>query len=258
MDFRLYDGALGRFFGIDLLADMFTDHSPYHFGYNNPISFMDPTGLSSTDDGDLLDEIIINYTPPQVPPGGGFTIPLPFFGNWYDQVGIYNPNNPDEGTVLPEIIIDPKPKEQEAKNDYRQMYDGLSNIGNVISVGEIISGLGNAKFTMGILSKAGLGVTLVKTGVGATTIYKERNSNNKSLSVGEFAYDTTGALTGTIGGTIVGAEFGSLPGAAFGFAVGVYFDFGKMVYEGYLWLQHEAGVWRDNLVRSVMSNPYYR
>src|SRR5690606_36491255 len=32
-------------FGTDLLADMFTDHSPYHFGYNNPISFMDPTGL---------------------------------------------------------------------------------------------------------------------------------------------------------------------------------------------------------------------
>src|SRR5690606_4366107 len=45
MDFRLYDGALGRFFGIDLLADWFTDQSPFHFGYNNPISFMDPTGL---------------------------------------------------------------------------------------------------------------------------------------------------------------------------------------------------------------------
>lgn len=47
MDFRLYDGALGRFLGIDLLADMFTDHSPYHFGYNNPIAFADPTGLYS-------------------------------------------------------------------------------------------------------------------------------------------------------------------------------------------------------------------
>ena len=47
MDFRLYDGALGRFAGIDILADMFTSHSPYHFGYNNPISFADPTGLYS-------------------------------------------------------------------------------------------------------------------------------------------------------------------------------------------------------------------
>lgn len=45
MDFRLYDNALGRFFGIDLLADMFTDQSPYHFAYNNPIAFADPSGL---------------------------------------------------------------------------------------------------------------------------------------------------------------------------------------------------------------------
>jgi len=45
MDFRLYDGALGRFFGIDLLADLFTSHSPYHFAYNNPVSFADPSGL---------------------------------------------------------------------------------------------------------------------------------------------------------------------------------------------------------------------
>src|SRR5690606_23053911 len=49
MDFRLYDNALGRFFGIDLLTDQFTDHSPYHFGYNNPIAFADPTGLNPTD-----------------------------------------------------------------------------------------------------------------------------------------------------------------------------------------------------------------
>lgn len=47
MDFRLYDGALGRFAGIDILADLYQSHSPYHFGYNNPISFADPTGLYS-------------------------------------------------------------------------------------------------------------------------------------------------------------------------------------------------------------------
>src|SRR5690606_37285053 len=45
MDFRLYDGALGRFLGTDLLADMFTDQSPYHFAYNTPIAFSDPSGL---------------------------------------------------------------------------------------------------------------------------------------------------------------------------------------------------------------------
>lgn len=49
---------------------MFTDYSPYHFGYNNPISFMDPLGLAPQgNDSESLPEIIINL-PPQVPPGG--------------------------------------------------------------------------------------------------------------------------------------------------------------------------------------------
>src|SRR5690554_5815859 len=77
MDFRLYDGALGRFFGIDLLADLFTSHSPYHFAYNNPVSFADPTGLNPTDppgsliydesgsssfvDDDGLEGVLINF-----------------------------------------------------------------------------------------------------------------------------------------------------------------------------------------------------
>ena len=104
-----------------MLADMFTSHSPYHFGYNNPISFADPTGLASNTGGDLdseiLPEIIINV-PPQIPPVGGFPSPPPFFGNLYDQVGIYYPYNPEESTLLPEIIINTKRKKQEAKNDY--------------------------------------------------------------------------------------------------------------------------------------------
>jgi RHS repeat-associated protein len=44
-DWRGYDAQLGRFHGIDLLADMFTSITPYRFGFNNPIMFNDPTGL---------------------------------------------------------------------------------------------------------------------------------------------------------------------------------------------------------------------
>ncbi|MGB3466883.1 MAG: RHS repeat-associated core domain-containing protein [Cyclobacteriaceae bacterium] len=63
---RFYDAGLGRFMNIDPLAD-YTQESwnPYHFNYDNPISYVDPTGLFSThtdstgnviavyDDGDL-------------------------------------------------------------------------------------------------------------------------------------------------------------------------------------------------------------
>ena len=63
---RFYDAALGRFMMIDPLADVIQESwNPYHYNYDNPISFVDPSGLFSThtdstgnviavyDDGDL-------------------------------------------------------------------------------------------------------------------------------------------------------------------------------------------------------------
>ena len=93
MDFRLYDGALGRFFGIDLLADLFTSHSPYHFAYNNPITFMDPTGLSSEEGGHTdLETIVINVNSSQLPDFG--TRP-PYFGEIFPSyfLAISDANN---------------------------------------------------------------------------------------------------------------------------------------------------------------------
>ncbi|MEX2564707.1 MAG: RHS repeat-associated core domain-containing protein [Cyclobacteriaceae bacterium] len=48
---RLYDPVLGRFWGMDKLSDMYTSISPMAFGFNNPLQFMDPTGLSGDCDG---------------------------------------------------------------------------------------------------------------------------------------------------------------------------------------------------------------
>ncbi len=49
MDWRHYDPALGKFNVIDALADNFVETSPYQYGYNNPLSYVDPTGLFSTE-----------------------------------------------------------------------------------------------------------------------------------------------------------------------------------------------------------------
>lgn len=43
--FRNYDATIGRFKSVDLLSDLQKDFSPFHFGYNNPVSFNDPSGL---------------------------------------------------------------------------------------------------------------------------------------------------------------------------------------------------------------------
>jgi hypothetical protein len=50
MDFRLYDNALGRFFGIDALSEQNHYLSTYQFGDGNPVVFSDPTGLDSQTD----------------------------------------------------------------------------------------------------------------------------------------------------------------------------------------------------------------
>lgn len=42
--FRNYDAQVGRFTGVDVLAENYFSQSPYHFSYNDPISFNDPLG----------------------------------------------------------------------------------------------------------------------------------------------------------------------------------------------------------------------
>jgi hypothetical protein len=46
MDVRQYDNALGRFHSVDLLAEVDYSGSPYSFGFNNPVYFSDPSGLT--------------------------------------------------------------------------------------------------------------------------------------------------------------------------------------------------------------------
>jgi RHS repeat-associated protein len=50
--FRSYDAQLGRFWQVEPLADIYCSISMYQFAYNNPVSFNDPTGLSSDDPND--------------------------------------------------------------------------------------------------------------------------------------------------------------------------------------------------------------
>ncbi len=58
MDWRQYDPAIGRFNGIDKMAESFQSSTPYHYGNNNPMFFKDPSGLFSTvvnDQGEVTD-----------------------------------------------------------------------------------------------------------------------------------------------------------------------------------------------------------
>ncbi|WP_270488277.1 RHS repeat-associated core domain-containing protein [Butyricimonas synergistica] len=49
---RMYDSGLGRWFGMDILSEYYLESSPYHFSGNNPILFIDDSGMDywSTND----------------------------------------------------------------------------------------------------------------------------------------------------------------------------------------------------------------
>ncbi|MBD3628169.1 MAG: hypothetical protein HUJ21_08575 [Cyclobacterium sp.] len=70
---RMYDPVIGRFQGMDKLSDMFTSVSPMVYGFNNPLKFNDPTGLSGGCEECVdLNEVVVYATRlPRVAPDYG-------------------------------------------------------------------------------------------------------------------------------------------------------------------------------------------
>jgi RHS repeat-associated protein len=48
---RWYDAAVGRFTGVDPLAEFTPNHSTYAYTFNNPIAFFDPSGMMGEEVG---------------------------------------------------------------------------------------------------------------------------------------------------------------------------------------------------------------
>ena len=64
--YRRYDPTIGRFLGVDPLADKYSDYSPYNFALNDPANLNDPSGA------DALSDLAVNNARLM---GEGTTIP---------------------------------------------------------------------------------------------------------------------------------------------------------------------------------------
>jgi RHS repeat-associated protein len=90
-DFRKYDPQIGRFNGVDALAELTGDLTPYQFGANDPVFWNDPSGLSLAaparpNQGSATSISTPGITPTAFPTGSG-SYSLPFSSGDPDESG---------------------------------------------------------------------------------------------------------------------------------------------------------------------------
>lgn len=59
---RFYDPSLGRWHVVDPMAEHHFNYTPYHYCFNNPVSFIDPFGLDTTYIAPPMPEVVIKPT----------------------------------------------------------------------------------------------------------------------------------------------------------------------------------------------------
>jgi RHS repeat-associated protein len=69
---RWYDGTLGRWWSVDPLAEPQANYSPYAYTFNNPLSFIDPTGMMPEEEKRGADDLTNSEWIDQTRKDGGY------------------------------------------------------------------------------------------------------------------------------------------------------------------------------------------
>ncbi len=101
---RMYDPVIGRWNGVDMLAELHFELTPYSYVMNNPVNYMDPFGLDTLGTNQIvpptpgvrpfdpnndviqLNDVVIgpNYRPIPDPASTQFPGHIPFDGRYAD------------------------------------------------------------------------------------------------------------------------------------------------------------------------------
>jgi RHS repeat-associated protein len=167
--FRPYDKNLGRFTGVDLLAVLFSDISPFVYAYNNPVNYNDPTGLSGDVGGKIeVEELEIS----RKSTGLNMQIKKPSIKINRGSIKYSSEiaNNKDAMQVISKLRDNPT---------FEKLYNSLDNSNETFTVKSIESYPSYAKIKENSLELSFGGVFSSET----RTIYL-RTSNDKKTTVG--------------------------------------------------------------------------
>ncbi len=153
----MYDPALGRFHTLDPLGELTYSWTPYRYGFNNPLRFIDPNGMSETDiyGRNRYDENGM-YIPPQDrkdPDPSGGNMPS-FSGNFLEDLGKLI------GDAFADLFLD-KEEIAEGKEVIKVKEEVAAVQGGPVAI--IISGNGSGSFMIGGID-AEQGVVIVLQG----------------------------------------------------------------------------------------------
>jgi len=63
MGVRMYSPHIGRFLSVDPLQELMPSHNPYHYAFNSPLVWKDPSGLAPVSETDCISDGVIVMQP---------------------------------------------------------------------------------------------------------------------------------------------------------------------------------------------------